>query len=162
VKEKLPNSKNCFACGMENPFGLKLAIYADHENGGVVCDYTVPKQFEGYPGIAHGGIVASLLDEVVSRVYMAGDHNRFMYTAKLTTRFRKHVPIEQPLHMTGAFIKDRGRTAEAKAFLYGPDGELLADAEALLIALPADDRNAVDLEELGWRVYPDAGVAHDH
>ncbi len=147
---KLPNSKNCFACGMENPIGLKLEMYADPVNGGVVCDYTIPKIYEGYPGIAHGGIVATLLDEVISRVYMVEDHNRFMFTAKLSTRFRKHVPVEQPLHMTGQWIKDRGRAGEAKAAIYGPDGELLAEAEALLVAADMGD---VDLQELGWRVY---------
>lgn len=152
---KLPNSKNCFACGMENPIGLKLAMYANPATGGVVCDYTIPKIYEGYPGIAHGGIVATLLDEVISRVYMIADHNRFMYTAKLTTRLRKHVPVDQPLHMTGAFIKDRGRTAEAEAKIFGPGGELLAEGRALLVALPPGDLAAQDLQELGWRVYPD-------
>lgn len=152
---KLPNSKNCFACGMENPIGLKLVIYADPQTGGVICDYTVPKIYEGYPGVVHGGVVAALLDEVISRVYMVGDRNRFMYTAKLTTRFRKHVPVEQPLHMAGSFIKDRGRTAEAEAKIFGPDGELLAEGEALLIALSPEDLGAADLKELGWKVYAD-------
>jgi acyl-coenzyme A thioesterase PaaI-like protein len=154
TKTKLPNSKNCFACGMENPIGLKLEMYAG-EHDGVVCDFTVPRIYEGYPGIVHGGVVTTMLDEVISRVYMAADHNRFMYTAKLTTKYRKHVPVETPLHMIGEWIKDRGRTAEAKARIFGPDGELLAEGEALLIALPPDDLNAVDLQELGWRVYPD-------
>ena len=152
---KLPNSKNCFACGMENPIGLKLVMYADPQTGQVVCDYNVPKIYEGYPGVVHGGIVAALLDEVISRVYMVGDHNRFMYTAKLTSRFRKHVPVEQPLHMVGSFIKDRGRTAEAEAKIFGPDGELLAEGEALLIALSSEDLGAADLKELGWKVYAD-------
>jgi len=151
---KLPNSKNCFACGMENKHGLKLSIYAN-EDDSVTCDYTIPKHFEGYPGIAHGGIVAALLDEVISRVYMVTNHNRFMYTAKLTSRFRKHVPVEQPLHMTGAFIKDRGRKAEAQAKIFAQDGELLAEGKALLIALPPEDMTAADLQELGWRVVPD-------
>ena len=151
---KLPNSKNCFACGMENEAGLKLAIYKDGK-GGVFGDYTIPKHLEGYPGIAHGGIVTTLLDEAISRVYMQQNPNRFMYTAKLTIRFRKHVPVEQPLHMTGAWIKDRGRTAEAEAKLFSADGELLAEGEALLIALPPEDMAPADLQELGWRVYPD-------
>lgn len=152
--DKLPNSKNCFACGMENPIGLKLEMYADSATGGVVCDYTIPKKYEGYPGVAHGGIVATLLDEVISRVYMVADHNRFMYTAKLTIRLRKHVPVGQPLHMIGNFIQDKGRTAEAEAKIFGPDGDLLAEGEALLVALPPEDVVA-DLQELGWRVYPD-------
>ncbi|MGH2582589.1 MAG: PaaI family thioesterase [Anaerolineales bacterium] len=141
---------------MENPIGLKLEMYGDPKTGIVTCDYTIPKHFEGYPGIAHGGIVSSLLDEVISRVYMMGDHNRFMYTAKLTSRFRKHVPVEVPLHMTGSFIKDRGRTAEAEAKIFTSDGELLAQGEALLVA--AEEIGGGDLEELGWKVYPDNRV----
>jgi len=157
MMEKLPNSRNCFACGMENPIGLKLIMYGDPETGEVNCDYTVPKIYEGYPGVVHGGIVAALLDEVISRVYMVVDHNRFMYTAKLTTRYRKHVPIEQPLHMVGSFIKDRGRTAEAEAKIFGPDGELLAEGEALLFALPPEDLQSEDLKALGWKVYAEDG-----
>jgi acyl-coenzyme A thioesterase PaaI-like protein len=151
--EKLPNSRNCFACGMENPIGLKLEMYGDPKTGVVTCDYLIPKHFEGYPGIAHGGIVSSLLDEVISRVYMVGDHNRFMYTARLTSRFRKHVPVEVPLHMTGEFVRDRGRTAEAEAKIFAPDGELLAEGQALLV--DAGEMGKEHLDELGWKVYAD-------
>jgi hypothetical protein len=56
--------------------------------------------------------------------------------------------------MTGSFVKDKGRTAEAQARIFGPNGDLLAEGEALLVALPPEDI-AVDLQELGWRVYPD-------
>ena len=152
---KLPNSRNCFACGLENPIGLKLEMYADPSGKGVVCDYTIPKIYEGYPGIAHGGVVATILDEVISRVYMVDDHNRFMYTAKLETRFSKHVPVEQPLHMTGEWLKDRGRAGQAKAAIYTIDGDLLAEGEALLVELSPTDLQAVNLQELGWRVYAD-------
>lgn len=158
MDHRLPNSKNCFACGVKNPIGLKLIMYADPETGEVNCDYTVPKIYEGYPGVVHGGIVAALLDEVISRVYMVADHNRFMYTAKLTTRYRKHVPSEQPLHLVGSFIRDRGRTAEAEGKIFGPGGELLAEGEALLIALSPDDMGAADLKELGWKVYAEGEV----
>ena len=152
MNHKLPNSKNCFACGMENPIGLKLIMYGDPETGQVICDYSVPKIYQSYPGIVHGGIVAALLDEVISRVTMVADHNRFMYTGKLTIRLRKHVPVEQPLHMVGSFIKDRGRSAEAEAKIFDPDGQLLAEGEALLVALDPEDLGA-DLKELGWKVY---------
>lgn len=140
---------------MENPIGLKLEMYADPETGQVVCDFTVPKIYEGYPGVVHGGVVTTMLDEVISRVYMVEDHNRFMYTAKLTTKYRKHVPVETPLHMIGEWIKDRGRVAEVKGSIFAPGGELLAEGEALLVALPPEDMNEVNLQELGWRVYPD-------
>lgn len=151
---KLPNSKHCFACGLENPIGLKLTFYAQSD-GNVVGHYRIPRQFEGYPGIAHGGIVASILDEAVSRVFMVADHNRFMYTGRLTTRLRKHVPVEQELRITAQAVKDRGRTAEATAQILGPEGEVLAEAEALLVALGDGELTEKDREVLGWRVYAD-------
>jgi hypothetical protein len=154
MQGKLPNSKNCFACGMDNDHGLKLTFYAQPD-GSVEGHYVIPAPFEGYPGIAHGGVVASILDEALSRVFMAADHNRFMYTARLTTRFRKHVPVGQHLRITGVARKDRGRTAEAEAAIYGPEGELLAEGDGLLVALTTEDLAGKDLQELGWRVYPD-------
>lgn len=151
---KLPNSRNCFVCGLENSYGLKLAFYKDGP-GSVICNYTVPEQYQGYPGIVHGGIVTSIMDEALGRVFMIDDPNRFMYTAKLTSRFRQHVPIETPLKITAQIVRDRGRLAKSKAQLFGPDGQLLADTEALMIALPEEFMQSSDLEELGWRVYPD-------
>lgn len=151
---KLPNSRNCFVCGMQNPFGLKLSFYEDGPNK-VICDYTVPERYQGYPGVVHGGIVASMLDEIVGRVFMVGNHDRFMYTAKLTTRYRKNVPVGKPLRMVGTKLKDNPRIGEAKAELYGPDGELLAEAEALLVPVPAGVLEQDKLAALGWKVYPD-------
>lgn len=151
---KLPNSRHCFVCGLENTYGLKLAFY---ENGPdtVICNYTVPEHYQGYPGIVHGGIVTSILDEAVGRVFMIADPNRFMYTAKLTSRFRQPVPIETPLKITAQIVKDRGRIAESKALLFDPDGELLAEAEALMVSLPDEFMQSSDLDALGWKVYPD-------
>ena len=155
---KLPNSRHCFVCGLENSYGLKLAFYKDGHDS-IICNYTVPHHYEGYPGIVHGGIVTSILDEAAGRVFMIDDPNRFMYTAKLTSRFRRPVPTETPLKIVAHIIKDRGRLAESKAQLFNLDGELLAEAEALLAALPEEFMQSSDLEDLGWRVYPDEEAA---
>jgi len=155
---KLPNSRYCFACGMENEIGLKLQFYADGQ-GGVVGEYSVPKHFEGYPGIAHGGIVTTMLDEALIRAFLLENPNRLMYTARLTTRFRKHIPLEQPLKLTAKIIKDRQTKGEAVAHIYGPEGDLLVDGQALMVNLPADELTEPDLKELGWRVYPDEEIA---
>ena len=78
-----------------------------------------------------------------------------MYTAKMTTRFRKPVPTETPLRMVGKILKDRGRIAESKVELFGPDGVLLAEAEGLMVNLPEDIVENFDADTLGWKVYPD-------
>jgi acyl-coenzyme A thioesterase PaaI-like protein len=149
-----PNSRHCFVCGLENTYGLHLRFYRSGP-GEVVAEYTIPDQYQGYPGVAHGGIVAAMLDEITGRVHINGDPPRFMYTARLELRYRKNVPLGQPLRLVGRAGKSRGRTATATGILYGPGDEILAEAEALLVDVPAELLEGADLENLGWRVYDD-------
>lgn len=140
---------------MENDFSLKLSFYIDDENR-VVSDTTISNAFQGYPGVVHGGIVATMLDETAARSVMITDPNRLMFTGKLTTRYRKPVPVGASLHLVGEMVRDRGRIAECRSRLYGPDGEVLAEAEALMMAMPGDPLELTG-EEVGqsWKVYPD-------
>ncbi|MCP4428707.1 MAG: hypothetical protein GY803_29830, partial [Chloroflexi bacterium] len=80
-----PNSDYCFVCGRKNPHGLYMTFYDDGENE-VVSEYTVAEAYQGYPGVVHGGIVAAMLDEVVARVSMIGDHHHFMMSVKLEVK----------------------------------------------------------------------------
>ena len=65
--KRQPNSDDCFACGRKNPRGLYMTFYDDGERR-VVSRYTVDPLYQSYPGIVHGGVVATMLDEVVGRV----------------------------------------------------------------------------------------------
>lgn len=149
-----PNSRHCFVCGVENPYGLSLKFY-EPKPGEVIVDYTVPEHFQGYPGVVHGGIVAAMLDEVAGRVHMTENPPRFMYTARLDIRYRKNVPVGKRLRIVGRAIKSKRRTATAIGEIYGPDGDLLAEAEVLLVNVPDDMLGEVDLQALGWKVYPE-------
>jgi acyl-coenzyme A thioesterase PaaI-like protein len=155
--EKQPNSLNCFVCGIENPCGLHLKFYTTG-TGDVTADYTVPKRYQGYPGVVHGGIVAAMLDEIAGRAHMGGDPPRFMYTARLEMRYRRNVPVGQPLRLVGQAGKSKGRTATATAKIYNQEGVLLAEADALLVDIPTEVVGDVDLENLGWKVYPDEEI----
>lgn len=151
---KQPNSRHCFVCGVENPAGLALTFY-EQEPATVVAEYTVPEHFQGYPGIAHGGIVAAMLDEILGRTAMVGDQTHFMMTGRLTIRYRKPVPVAQRLRLVGRLTKRRERAAAAVAELWLPDGSLAAEAEATLVDHPDVAADPQQLEALGWRVYPD-------
>ena len=98
----------------------------------------IPEQFQGYPGVVHGGIVATILDESIARAATAADPNRIMLTGKLTTRYRKPTPVGEPLRAVGEVIRDRGRMVECVSYLYNQDGELLAQAEGLMMDLPPE------------------------
>jgi acyl-coenzyme A thioesterase PaaI-like protein len=147
----------CFICGVENPVGLHLRIY-EIEPGVIETTYTAPEHFQGYPGVLHGGIVATILDEISGRSHMgSADHPRFMFTAKLEVKYRKNVPTGKPLKVVGKARRDRGRSAEAWAGIYdAATGELLAEANTLLMAVPKDMLDTANLDELGWKVYPES------
>lgn len=152
---KQPNSLHCFVCGVKNPYGLRLSFYqtADDE---VSLDTTISEEFNGYPGIVHGGIVASMLDEAAGRALMGTDptNSRFMFTARLDIQYRKPAPVGQPLRVVGRAIKKKDRSATAKATLSTLDGEILAEADAVLVDIPAEMLNSPEVERLGWKVYP--------
>ena len=153
---KQANSKMCFICGLENPVGLKLKIY-EVEPGVIESLYTAPEHFQGYPGVLHGGIVATILDEISGRAHIGEPQNpRFMFTARLEVKYRKNVPTGKPLKIVGKAGKSKSRSAEGWAGIYDAEtGELLAEANTLLVNVPSEALDTANLEDLGWKVYPD-------
>jgi acyl-coenzyme A thioesterase PaaI-like protein len=139
---------------LENPIGLHLKFYQDAP-GEVYADYTAPESYQGYPGVVHGGIVAAMLDEVAGRTLIGSEPPRFMFTARLVLRYCKNVPVGKSLRLVGQAIKVKEKTAVGCAQIFGPGGDLLAEAEALLVDIPSESFSNVDLESLGWKVYPD-------
>lgn len=152
-RAKQASARECFVCGVENPVGLRLKFYATGP-GEVAADFTPPEHYQGYPGVLHGGIAAAALDETAGRALMGIFPPRFMFTAKLEVRYRRNIPVGQPLKLVGKTSKERGRIAEAWSGLYNADGELLAEANALLVDVP-DPPRPEDLEPAGWKIYPD-------
>ena len=147
-----PNSAMCFVCGLENPAGLRLVFYETGPDE-VMAAYTPPEQYQGYPGVLHGGIVASLLDEAGGRVVMIGNHRHFMLTAKMEIKYRRPTPMDQVLTVVGRLVKMRGRLAWAHAELRLADGTVTAEADLTLADLPGEALPDGDLEALGWKVY---------
>jgi acyl-coenzyme A thioesterase PaaI-like protein len=153
--KKQPNSRMCFICGLENPVGLQLKIY-EVEPGVIETTYIGPEHFQSYPGILHGGIVATILDEISGRAQMGEPSKpRFMFTAKLEVKYRRNVPIGKPLHIVGRAGKAKGRMAESWAGIYDEAGKLLAECNSLLIDIPANTIENADPVALGWKIYPD-------
>jgi uncharacterized protein (TIGR00369 family) len=151
---KQANSQDCFVCGINNPFGLQMKFY-DAGPGEVRAEYTVSSHFQGYPGVVHGGVVAAMLDEVTSRTYMQGDPPKFYVTASLNIRYRKPVPVEKPLKLCGHAIRERGKVVFTKGEIFDSDGTLLAEADAVFVAIPPDLMGNSNASDSGWQVYPD-------
>jgi acyl-coenzyme A thioesterase PaaI-like protein len=142
-------------CGVENPIGLHLKFY-ETGPGEVTADLNLPEIYQGYPGIVHGGVIAAMLDEAAGRAHMGPvEAPRFMFTAKLDVRYRKNVPVGQPLLLVGKAGPTKSRTAEGHSAIYDRNGTLLADADILLVNVPEKMIQSTDLDVLGWKIYPD-------
>ncbi len=150
---KQPNSDYCFVCGRKNPKGLYMSFY-DNGTNEVVSEYTVSDEFQGYPGVVHGGVVAAMLDEVVCRVAMIEDHHHFMMSVKLELKYRHPVPTGVNLRVVGQIKRLRGRLGKATGEVILPDGTMAVESALILADIPQDLISGVDLEALGWRIDP--------
>lgn len=152
--DKQPASRMCFVCGRQNPAGLKLEIYSDVERGQVRAEVVLDDNYQGYPGVAHGGIVAAILDEVTGRaVLLDGGPDNLMMTLKLEVRYRRPTPTGVPLVAVGA-ITHPGRTrAKAHGEIRLADGTVTAEADVLLARPPKSVEDSWAGEKEYWKVY---------
>ncbi len=153
LTEQQRSARMCFVCGVENVAGLQIRFFNDGPNQSR-AQITLDERFQSYPGVAHGGILATILDETIGRAPMAGNPNRFMFTAKLEIRYRQVVPLNVPLTVTARLEKDRGSLAIGVGEICLPDGSIAAEATATLMAIPPEELQKMAGERDSWRVYP--------
>jgi uncharacterized protein (TIGR00369 family) len=148
-----PTSRMCFICGRENPVGLHLKFYEDREAQQVVVPVVIPERYQSYPGIVHGGILATILDEAAGRAVMMGfEQDPFWVTAKLEIRYRKPTPTETPLTVVGWVVKQRRRLAEVAGEVRLADGTVTVEASAIVICPPEGTLQGWEAEQEFWRV----------
>src|SRR5437879_7367000 len=85
--------QRCFVCGQHNPYGLHLVFRL--ENNSIVADFQPREEHQGVPGIIHGGIVASILDEALGRTSIVAEQPEWTMTGRLEVRYRRYVPSGQ-------------------------------------------------------------------
>lgn len=119
----------CFACGQQNPIGLRLRFTEAAD--GVRAEFTPGPQYQGYEGVVHGGIVTAALDDAMANLFhLRGEET---LTARLDVRFRREAPVGQRLVVAARMVGERGRVFNAEATLALPDGTLLADARGTFV-----------------------------
>ena len=116
----------CFACGTNNPIGLKLTF--EEQDDTYISHFTAQPQHQGYDGIVHGGIVSTLLDEIMARYLYA--KGLTAVTARLEVRYSKPTPVGVPLLLKGKIVRQKGRLYETEATLELPDGTITASGTA--------------------------------
>jgi uncharacterized protein (TIGR00369 family) len=157
-----PNSYGCFVCGLSNPIGLKIVFHEDRANKQLRAELTVPEAYRSYPGVVHGGIVATILDETSGRALMihSGDWDDFFVTARMEVRYRRATPTNTPLVAIG-WVERYGNRARVRGQLClkegidGPDPVVLAECDSLVVRPRAEFLDQWDQEVPYWRVYSD-------
>ena len=156
VKHVRINKNHCFACGPDNPDGMHLKFKFDEEGGRAVCRFRLPLRFQGPPGHAHGGIIATILDEAMGKVNKL--RSVIAVTKTMEVEYLKLVPLRKSLIVEGRERSARGRKHVNVAQILNEKGEVLARSRGLFIAIDPAKMFAKHLRR-GERTGPLANAA---
>lgn len=145
----LPHTRSCFVCGEANTHGLRLRFHTDGRT--VHTRFTPRAEHIGFKGVTHGGLLATVLDEVmVWAVAVAA--RRFAYCAELTVRFQRPARPDEELAATAELVADRrGKIFEAHGELRAPGGEVIATATGKYLPIPEAEVAGMLTELVGDR-----------
>lgn len=133
----MPSHNSCFGCGSGNAMGLGMKFHSDGRS--VASSLTVPSHLCGWPHVVHGGIVATIFDEIMgwTAIYLM---KKVVLTKRLSVDFLKTTPVNQPLFVEG-WVADRPdeRHVVIHAAIHTPDNDISARAEGLFTLFPLDD-----------------------
>jgi len=121
----------CYGCGQGNALGLRMTF--DHRaDGSAECRYTAPDHLAGAPGVIHGGVQATLLDEVMGHAihFDDGDPDLDIATVDFSLRYRRPAPTAVPLTIRGKLLRAEGRDFFVAGEIVSPGGDVLTTAEA--------------------------------
>jgi len=122
-----------FVHGMRNRHGLQLQFELDGDR--IFTTWTPDARHAGFPGFAHGGLVAAILDDAMGR--WAALHRRFLVTARLEVRYRDGAPLHVPLRVEAWATRMQRRALQAQGRVVVPDGSMVAEATGTYLPLPA-------------------------
>jgi uncharacterized protein (TIGR00369 family) len=135
-KIDLADDNGCFVCGKSNPIGLKLEFAVEGEE--YVTYFTPSKQHQGYVGIVHGGIISTVLDEVMARyVHVLG---LGAITAEMTVRLKRPARVGSRLRFAGRVDSQDGRVVHCSAAATDESGQLIAEATARMVKVAQNAR----------------------
>lgn len=146
-EERLRLANYCFGCGQLNPDGLKLRVTA--ADGRARAIYHAREEHQGFPGLMHGGLIATLLDEVMGwAMYSSGI---WAVTGKMDLRYRRPIPLGTDLAVEAAVTKQhaRGLVAHGEVRALSSD-ELLVESKAIFVRVAPKQE-----EQLAFIYQPD-------
>ena len=134
--KSVPLKKNyCFACGKDNPKGMHLKFTLDRERKHFVSNFRLSKRFTGPPGYCHGGIIATILDDAMSKLNKLRDV--IAATSELRIEYLKPVPLRTPLRVESRELRKSGRRLVHTAEIINQEGKVLARGQGVFVIINA-------------------------
>lgn len=132
LKRKLSDDRYCFACGTLNPIGLHMEVsYLEDK---AVSRFSLKREFQGWSNIVHGGVVATILDEIMAHAVM--HYVGKGVTTSLQITYRAPLHVDKEVRAVGYVAERKSRLAVAKGEVRAVDnGKLIATGESRFIFL---------------------------
>jgi uncharacterized protein (TIGR00369 family) len=121
---------HCFGCGPANASGLQLE-YMVAEDLSVVCLAAIPAGFEGPSGYLHGGIIATMLDETMSKSLRARGITSL--TRQMVVEYLRPIHSGAPLRLEGRLVRSEDKRHWTEARIVSPKGHIMAEAKGLFV-----------------------------
>jgi uncharacterized protein (TIGR00369 family) len=129
-----PNPTNkCFGCGGSNDLGMKLTFVQDNVNRRIVGRFILGQAYQGGGGMAHGGIIATLLDEAMGKVCRFREVRAV--TAELTVQYLKPVKVDEEIVVEGYETEVKGRNLFLVGEIRNSAGEVLAKGTGRFVVI---------------------------
>ncbi len=136
MDDRFKDNGRCFVCGRENPEGLRLAFRMDGGRGEAEAEVAFPDRYQGWEGVVHGGLLATVLDEAMIKA--AWGRELRCVTGEITVRYSAPARTGEPYRLTGRVAGQRGRIILAESELVGGDGQPVAHATGKLFRVVDD------------------------
>jgi len=127
MEREFIRDENCFVCGRNNQNGLRLS-FTYPQPGRAESSCTIPERFSGWRRLVHGGLLSTLLDEVMAHACISRDG--LAVTMELTVRFLKPVEVGQFVRITGEVKEVKGRLLSVEGEVLNAVGEVVARGSA--------------------------------
>ena len=131
--DNLEDNKCCFVCGHDNPEGRKLPFHYQENGTKVETTFVPPKKFQGWKDLVHGGIIVTLLDEVMAKAAQRSGYS--VLTGEIQARFKNPARVLEPLRLEAEIENVRRKIVYARATAYRQDGTVVAEAKSKMFLI---------------------------
>ena len=130
---RLEDNKRCFVCGHDNPDGMKLQFHYLENGKKVQTTFVPPQKFQGWKDMVHGGIIVTLLDEVMAKAAQKSGYS--VLTGDIHARFKNPAKVLEPLHLEAEIEEVKRKIVYARAAAYKEDGTVVAEAKSKMFLI---------------------------